>query len=70
MFVAKTPSGGQPRPPYVMITIVIGEQPSEGLFRAEVMTITTAMITRLQNEDFLQYNTIPVSTGSRSTYMF
>ncbi|KAI2699411.1 hypothetical protein CBS147332_8297 [Penicillium roqueforti] len=60
MFVAKTPSGGQPRPPYVMITIVIGEQPSEGLFRAEVMTITAAMITRLQNEDFLQYNTIPI----------
>ncbi|KAJ5356652.1 hypothetical protein N7517_011261 [Penicillium concentricum] len=59
-FVPKTllyPSGV---PPHTMIMILIGEQPSEELLRVEVMTITAVMITRLEGEESLAYNTIPV----------
>lgn len=53
-----------------MITILIGEEPSEELFREEIMTLTAAMITRLEGEEFLECNIIPVSIGLKHTHMF
>lgn len=42
-----------------MITILIGEEASDELMRVEVMTLTAVMITRLEGEESLEYNTIP-----------
>lgn len=52
-----------------MVMILVEREPSEELSRAEVMTITAAMITRLEGDDCLEYNTIPVSTDSRHIRM-
>ncbi|OQE26918.1 hypothetical protein PENFLA_c006G01185 [Penicillium flavigenum] len=46
--------------PHIMITILIGEEPTEELLRAEVMTITAAIITRLNSDELFEHNTIPV----------
>ncbi|KAJ6185153.1 hypothetical protein N7519_006454 [Penicillium mononematosum] len=46
--------------PHIMITILIGEEPTEELLQAEVMTITAAIITRLDNDELSEHNTIPV----------
>ncbi|KAJ5506820.1 hypothetical protein N7453_005777 [Penicillium expansum] len=46
--------------PHTLLVILIKEEPSEELFRAEVMILTAAMITRLEGEECLEYNTIPV----------
>ncbi|KUM65880.1 hypothetical protein ACN42_g1198 [Penicillium freii] len=43
-----------------MIHILIEQEPSETLTRAEVMILTATMITRLEGEDCLEYDTIPV----------
>ncbi|KAI2707350.1 hypothetical protein CBS147332_7004 [Penicillium roqueforti] len=49
-----------PGKPHTLIIILIQEEPSEELSRAEMMTLTAAMITRLEGEECLEYNTIPV----------
>ncbi|KAJ5457266.1 hypothetical protein N7530_012540 [Penicillium desertorum] len=46
--------------PHIMITILIGEEPTEELLRAEVMTITAAIITRLDDDELFEHNAIPV----------
>ncbi|KAK4866853.1 hypothetical protein LT330_008016 [Penicillium expansum] len=60
LFVPKTLLYPLGVPPHIMITILIGEEPSEELFREEIMTLTAAMITRLEGEEFLECNIIPV----------
>jgi hypothetical protein len=56
-------------PPHTLIHILIEQEPSEMLTRAEVMILTATMITRLEGEDCLEYDTIPVSTDLRYPYM-
>jgi hypothetical protein len=56
-------------PPHTLIHILIEQEPSETLTRAEVMILTATMITRLEGEDCLEYDTIPVSTDLRYPYM-
>ncbi|QQK43745.1 RNA polymerase Rpb2, domain 7 [Penicillium digitatum] len=46
--------------PHTLIVILIEDEPGEELFRAEVMILAAAMITRLEGEECLEYNTIPV----------
>lgn len=58
-----------PGKPHTLIIILIQEEPSEELSRAEMMTLTAAMITRLEGEECLEYNTIPVSMDLRSIYL-
>jgi hypothetical protein len=48
-----------------MVTILIEREPSDELSRAEAMTIAAAMITRLEGDDCLEYNTIPMGTDLR-----
>ncbi|KOS46988.1 hypothetical protein ACN38_g1986 [Penicillium nordicum] len=59
IFVPKTQLYPSAVPPHVMITILIGEEASDELMRVEVMTLTAVMITRLEGEESLEYNTIP-----------
>ncbi|CAP94820.1 hypothetical protein E8E15_005179 [Penicillium rubens] len=47
-------------PPHTLIHILIEQEPSEMLTRAEVMILTATMITRLEGQDCLEYDTIPV----------
>ncbi|CAG7957605.1 unnamed protein product [Penicillium nalgiovense] len=47
-------------PPHTLIHILIEQEPSETLTRAEVMILTATMITRLEGEDCLESDTIPV----------
>lgn len=54
--------------PHTLLVILIKEEPSEELFRAEVMILTAAIITRLKGEECLEYNTIPMSIELRYTY--
>ncbi|CAG8891437.1 unnamed protein product [Penicillium nalgiovense] len=59
-FVPKKLSYPKGSPPsHTMVMILVEREPSEELSRAEVMTITAAMITRLEGDDCLEYNTIP-----------
>ncbi|KAJ5561999.1 hypothetical protein N7535_003538 [Penicillium sp. DV-2018c] len=59
-FVPKGSLYPEGRPPHTLIHILIEQEPSETLTRAEVMILTATMITRLEGEDCLEYNTIPV----------
>lgn len=52
-----------------MVHILIEQEPSETLTRAEVMILTATMITRLEGEDCLEYDTIPVSIDLRYPYI-
>jgi hypothetical protein len=45
-----------------MVVILVEQEPSDEMSRAEVMTITAATITRLDNDELFEHNTIPVST--------
>lgn len=56
-------------PSHTLVTILIEREPSDELSRAEVMTIPAAMITRLEGDDCLEYDTIPVSTDLRHIRM-
>ncbi|KAJ6186433.1 hypothetical protein N7519_007734 [Penicillium mononematosum] len=47
-------------PPHTLIHILIEQEPSETLTRAEVMILTATMITRLEGEDYSEYDTMPV----------
>ncbi|KAJ9491821.1 hypothetical protein VN97_g1409 [Penicillium thymicola] len=60
MFVPKTQLYPSAVPPHVIFTILIGEEPSDELMRVEVMILTAVMITRLEGEESLEYNTTPV----------
>ncbi|CAG7996319.1 unnamed protein product [Penicillium nalgiovense] len=47
-------------PPHTLIHILIEQEPNETLTRAEVMILTATMVTRLEGEDCLKSDTIPV----------
>ncbi|KAJ5124338.1 uncharacterized protein N7515_008163 [Penicillium bovifimosum] len=59
-FVPKELLYPEGRPPHTLILTLIEQEPSETLTRAEVMILAATMITRLEGEDCLEYNTIPV----------
>ncbi|KAJ5212364.1 uncharacterized protein N7498_004010 [Penicillium cinerascens] len=47
--------------PHTLITIAIGEEPSEDLFKAEAMIIAAAMISRLEGDECKAYSVIPIT---------
>ncbi|KXG49444.1 uncharacterized protein PGRI_063010 [Penicillium griseofulvum] len=59
-FVPKELLYPEGRPPHTLIHTLIEHEPCETLTRAEVMILTAIMITRLEGEGCLEYNTIPV----------
>jgi hypothetical protein len=46
--------------PHTLITIVVDEEPSEDLFKAEALIIAAAMISRLEGDEGKAYSVIPV----------
>ncbi|CAG8896841.1 unnamed protein product [Penicillium egyptiacum] len=56
-------------PPHTLVHILIEQEPSEALTRAEVMILTATIITRVEGEDCLESDTIPVSIGLRYRHM-
>lgn len=68
-FVPKKPLDRSAKPPHTLIILLIEEEPGEDLFQAEVMVLTAAMITRLEGEECLDYNTIPVRIHSKYSYI-
>lgn len=64
-FVPKNPLDQSAKPPHTLIILLIQDEPGEDLFQAEVMVLTAAMITRLEGEDCLDYNTIPARIHSK-----
>lgn len=47
--------------PHTLITIVVGEEPSEDLFTAEAVIFVAAVISRLEGAECNAYTVIPVS---------
>jgi hypothetical protein len=47
--------------PHTLITIVVDEESSEDLFKAEAVIIAAAMISRLEGIECKAYSVIPVS---------
>ncbi|KAJ5549855.1 hypothetical protein N7461_004553, partial [Penicillium sp. DV-2018c] len=46
--------------PHTLINIAVGEEPSEDLFKAEVVIIAAAMISRLEGDECKVYSVIPI----------
>ncbi|KAJ5135286.1 uncharacterized protein N7515_004564 [Penicillium bovifimosum] len=46
--------------PHTLINIAVGEEPSEDLFKAEVVVIAAAMISRLEGDECKAYSVIPI----------
>ncbi|OJJ45041.1 hypothetical protein ASPZODRAFT_70613 [Penicilliopsis zonata CBS 506.65] len=46
--------------PHIMFTLILGYEPTEDLFQVEVLSILAAMITRLEGDEDLAHNTIPI----------
>ena len=61
MYVSKKQlSSTKTTAPHTLITIAVGEKPSEDLFKAEAEIIAAAMISRLEGVECKAYSVIPV----------